>query len=137
LDLVTSVTHAGREVPIVLSTQSALRFVAPSVLRSGVVELLRGDDVVWTSSSTSVIPLAPQLSSVSSVKPRVGVTLVIRGKNFVAPMTAYFGGVAAKVVRVSGTSIKVVVPVKAKSGWLQLKTPGGMVKYSKRLTITR
>ena len=65
-----------------------------------------------------------------------GKTVTITGTNLLGATKVTFNGVAGTIVSDTATTIKVKVPVGAKTGKIKVKTPGGTATSATNFTVT-
>ena len=100
----------------------------PEGAQTGAFLLTQGDDQLQTETFTVAAPSpSPTITSVEPSTAAPGVEVVVRGQNFAArptDNTVTIGGVAAVVNAAEPTSLRVIVPVSARSGPLTVRTAG-------------
>lgn len=69
-----------------------------------------------------------QIQSFSPAAASVGATVAISGSNLTGATSVTFGGVPAKIQTIEDGKIVAVVPTSAKSGPIEVATPGGSAK---------
>ncbi len=76
----------------------------------------------------------PAISKLRPAKARVGATVTMIGRNFTGTTSVTFQGVPAHFRVVSGSTLKVTVPRRAKTGRITVTNPAGTA-FSKKITI--
>jgi lysophospholipase L1-like esterase len=95
-------------------------------------------DGVTASGQTFVTVLsgAPKITSFTPGSGTVGTQVVIQGANLLGATSVTFGGVSATLFAVDSSSrITATVPAGAKTGVIQIVTPLGTAKSSKKFTV--
>jgi bacterioferritin-associated ferredoxin len=81
--------------------------------------------------------VAPNILSFSPSSGSVGTTVTITGTTFTGTTKVTFGGVAATSFQViSDSEVKALVPTGAKTGKIQVTTPGGTATSATNFTVT-
>ncbi len=90
---------------------------------------------VVLSNFGAFVPPAPTISSFGPTSGKVGDTIVIKGTNFVAPLSVVFAGNVAAVHSVSATQINAQVPKGAITGPITIHTNGGSVSTASNFVV--
>jgi len=80
---------------------------------------------------------APTISTLSLTKGHPGTSLAVRGTNLAGTTSVTFKGVPAKFTIVSGTKLRIVVPLKAKTGSITVTSPAGTATSRAAFRVTR
>lgn len=111
----------------------------PEGAQTGAFLLTQGDDQLQTETFTVSAPSpAPVITALEPSTAAPGAEVVVRGQNFAArptDNTVAIGGVPAVVNAAEPTSLRVIVPVSARSGPLTVRTAGGEARAPAELTI--
>jgi PKD repeat protein len=121
---VATVSRAGLVSSVAVGTTSiSAKYTVDGVSASG-------QTVVTVLSGT------PKVTSFSPASGPIGTKVVIQGTNLLGATSVSFGGVVATQFTVDSSSqITAVVPAGAKSGVVQVVTPLGTAKSSKKFTV--
>ena len=79
----------------------------------------------------------PTITKLSIVKGKPGTSLAVKGVNLNGTTSVTFQGVPARFKIVSGTTLKIVVPLKAKSGAITVTSPAGTATSANRFTVVK
>jgi uncharacterized repeat protein (TIGR03803 family) len=89
-----------------------------------------------TLKSAQTFRVTPEVLSFTPTSGAVGTSVVITGNSFTGATKVTFGGVKAVAVSVdSDTQITATVPAKAKTGKIQITTPGGVATSVAAFTV--
>jgi molybdate transport system substrate-binding protein len=108
---------------------AATAFVAQVLSRSGQAIMSR----------YGFLPATAPVPTISSVKPRrvrAGAKVTLTGANFAGTTSVTFRGISAEFRIVSASKLTVVVPRRARTGWLTVTNPAGSAT-SVRLVVLR
>jgi hypothetical protein len=89
------------------------------------------------SESTSTVVAAPTITSFSPGSGPPGQRVVITGARFADATTVAFAGVSASFTVDSDSRIAAIVPRRAKTGKISVKTPGGTSWSTTRFRVTK
>lgn len=118
---VTFFNRHGSQLNVVSDTYATTS--VPDGATTGTVEVISNSHIFESSQKFGVIPVVLSFSPASGA---VGTQVVITGNSLKGATKVTFGGVKAIVKKVdSYTQITATVPAKAKTGKIQVTTPGG------------
>ena len=126
----------GVLAPVRQATTTTLQVAVPPGARTGLVRVstLGGRA---ESAQPFVVWLLPAIANFSPARGKAGDLLTLTGTNFApaARNAVLVGGQAAPVPQASATSLQVRVPAGARSGPLELRTPGGLATSASSFTF--
>jgi hypothetical protein len=135
---ITSLTLNGKSVGFTIISNNEIEFSVPTGATSGVVAVTSVFGAASSASAFVVLPLPLFVTVLSAKSAKVGATLTIYGRNFVGSISVTVGGAKAlKVIRVSSTKIRVVIPKAAKTGFVLVKASGGTARSAAKLVVQR
>ena len=79
----------------------------------------------------------PTIAKLSLTKGRPGASLAVTGTNLGRTTSVTFKGIPAKFTIVSGTKLRVVVPLKAKTGSITVTSPAGTATSATSFTVVK
>lgn len=133
------VTFGGGQVGQVLqASASGLVVRVPPAAQDGPVQVQTPGGQATTATSLHIIP-APIITHFSPTHGPVGTLVTISGRNFGEeglPDTMLVGGLAARVVRATGTSVEVLVPRGASTGAWVAAGAGGLGQSGEPFTVS-
>ena len=127
----STVTIGGEAAAIVLTTTSLLTVTMPAGLPTGDAAVVVTAEGGSASSSISVLTSAPAITSVNVPNANIGDVVTLYGTDFADATEVSFNGVSADLtnpafaISLDGTSISVVVPDGATSGFISVTTANG------------
>lgn len=80
---------------------------------------------------------APVITGLSPTSGPPGTTVTLSGENFAGATAVRFGAAPANFSVVSPSVITTTVPARARSGFIEVRTPGGTTRSAPRFTVTR
>lgn len=135
---VTSLTLNGKAASFKILSNNEIEFNVPAGATSGVVVVTSVFGSASSASAFAVLPSAPVVTAVTPKAAKAGATVTISGRNFVGTISVSIGGAKAlKVVRLSSTKIRVVIPKTAKTGFVVVASIGGTAKSSAKFVLQR
>jgi molybdate transport system substrate-binding protein len=109
---------------------AAQAFIDEVLAKSGQATMLRYGFLPITAP-------APTITALSLTKGRPGTSLAVRGTNLAGATSVTFRGIPAKFTIVSGTKLRIVVPLKAKTGSITVTSPAGTATSAKSFTVVK
>jgi uncharacterized repeat protein (TIGR03803 family) len=129
----SGVSFNGTPATFTVVADSYLTAIIPAAAGTGLITVATPGG---TRTSNRVFRVTPVVLSFSPASGLVGATVVITGKGFTGATKVTFGGVNAPGFMVnSGTQITATVPTAAKTGKIQVTTPGGAVSSPASFTV--
>ncbi|UOQ74906.1 DUF7619 domain-containing protein [Hymenobacter cellulosilyticus] len=132
------VTFGGGQAGQVLQASATSVIVkVPAAAQTGLIQVQTPGGQTTTVASLVVIP-APVITSFSPAQGPVGTSVILTGRNFREEGlndTILFGGLAARVLRATATSVEVVVPRGASTGTLTAAGAGGQGKSGEAFSV--
>jgi hypothetical protein len=128
----TSVSFNGTSANFSVSSDTYLTAAVPSGATTGAVSVATP---TGTLTSNKIFRVTPTILSFSPTSGTVGTPVMITGMSLMQATEVTFGGVAASFTVNSDTQITATVPTGAKTGKIQVTTPGGMATSSTNFTV--
>ena len=129
----TNVRLSGVEADFTVDSDRRLTFVVPEGASTGRIQLSNPGQTLNYSRTFTVLPPAgwPQLTRVNPSSARVGSAVTISGLNFEGTTAVTFNGTSAvDITVVSNSSLRVIVPVGARSGRIAVTNALGTTESS-------
>ncbi|KUG09050.1 DUF7619 domain-containing protein [Solirubrum puertoriconensis] len=133
----TWVRFNGTLTPVLSQSASSLTVRVPAGAGTGFVEVVTADGSARSPAAFTVYQ-PPTLAGLSPAEGRPGSAVTLSGTHFspvAAEDTVYFGGIAARVLLASPTELRVEVPAGARTGVVELRTPGGVTQSALEFTV--
>jgi uncharacterized repeat protein (TIGR03803 family) len=131
----TVVTIGGKTTSFKVDSDTQVTATVPPNAKTGqkiTIATLGG-----TAASTADFVVVPFVGSFSPLKGPVGTQVTINGTSFTGTTKVTFGGVAATSFQVINDSqVDAIVPTGAKTGKIQVTTPGGTGTSATNFTVT-
>ena len=130
----SKVSFHGVAATFTVVSDTYLTAVVPSAATTGSVTVTTPGG---TLTSNKIFRVAPAILSFNPTSGSVGTQVTITGTSFTGATKVTFGGVKATTFSVdSGTQITATVPTGAKTGKIQVTTPGGIATSATTFTVT-
>jgi uncharacterized repeat protein (TIGR03803 family) len=130
----TGVSFNGTAAIFSVVSDTYLTAIVPSGAKSGSVKVTTPDGVLTSNRSFRV---TPQIFSFTPPSGPVGTVVTIKGAGLIQASKVTFGGVAATTFTVhSDSQITATVPTGAKTGRIDVATPGGTAASATSFTVT-
>jgi uncharacterized repeat protein (TIGR03803 family) len=130
----TKVSFHGVSATFAVVSDTYLTAVVPAAATTGSVTVATPSG---TLTSNRVFRVTPAILSFSPTSGPVGTPVTITGASFIGATNVTFGGVKATTFSVnSNTQITATVPTGAKTGKIQITTPGGTATSPAVFTVT-
>ena len=130
----SKVSFHGASATFTVVSDTYLTAVVPAAATTGPVTVSTPGG---TLTSNKTFRVAPTILSFSPTSGAVGTAVQITGTSFTGAKNVTFGGVKATTFSVnSSTQITATVPTGAKTGKIQVTTPGGTAASSTTFTVT-
>jgi len=130
----SGVTIGGKAATFKVISNSEVKATVPDGARNG------QKICITTAGGTAcfgTFTVEPNITSFNPPSGSVGTTVTIKGTTFTGTTKVTFGGVAATSFQViSDSEVKAVVPTGAKTGKIQVTTPGGTATSATNFTVT-
>jgi len=137
---VSKVSLGGTTVTtFTVDSPTQIRATVPTGAKSGVVQVTAIGGTVNSAAQFTFVP-APTITSFTPTTGPVGTTITITGTNLTTTNAVTFLGAGPRVpgvvTVVSATQVRVVVPVGARTGAIQLTTVGGTATSATAFGVT-
>jgi uncharacterized repeat protein (TIGR03803 family) len=130
----SKVSFHGASATFTVVSDTYLTAVVPAAATTGSVTVAAPGG---TLTSNKIFRVTPTILSFSPTSGAVGTVVQITGNGFTGATSVTFGGVKATSFSVnSSTKITATVPTGAKTGKIQVTTPGGIAASSTSFTVT-
>ena len=129
----TNVSFHGVSATFAVVSDTYLTAVVPAGATTGSVTVTTPGG---TLTSNKIFRVTPVILSFSPASGPVGTKVTIMGSSFTHASKVTFGGVKATFSVDSDTQITATVPTGAKTGKIQVTTPGGTATSSTSFTVT-
>ena len=130
----SKVSFHGTPATFTVVSDTYLTAVVPAAATTGAVTVTTPGG---TLTSNKIFRVAPAILSFSPTSGPIGTSVQITGSGFTGATAVAFGGVRATTFTVnSSTQITATVPTGAKSGQIQVATPGGTAASTTSFTVT-
>jgi hypothetical protein len=130
----SKVSFHGASATFTVVSDTYMTAVVPAAATTGPVTVSTPGG---TLTSNKTFRVAPAILSFSPTSGAVGTAVQITGTSFTGATNVTFGGVKATTFSVnSSTQITATVPTGAKTGKIQVTTPGGTAASSTTFTVT-
>jgi uncharacterized repeat protein (TIGR03803 family) len=130
----SNVTIGGKAATFTVISDTEVKATVPAGAKNG------QKICIATAGGTAcggTFTVAPNILSFSPSSGSVGTTVTITGTTFTGTTKVTFGGVAATSFQViSDSEVKALVPTGAKTGKIQVTTPGGTATSATNFTVT-
>jgi hypothetical protein len=129
----TKVSFNGTTAAFTVSSDTFLTATVPAGATTGFITVVTPGA---TLKSNRKFLVTPSILSFTPPSGQVGTQVIITGTSFTGATGVLFGGVKATVFSVdSDTQITATVPTSAKTGKIQVKTPGGTATSATSFTV--
>jgi uncharacterized repeat protein (TIGR03803 family) len=130
----SKVSFHGVAATFTVVSDTYLTAVVPSAATTGSVTVTTPGGIL---TSNKVFRVTPAILSFNPTSGAVGTQVTITGTSFTGATKVTFGGVKATTFSVdSSTQITATVPTGAKTGKIQVTTPGGIATSATTFTVT-
>jgi len=130
----SNVSFHGAAATFTVVSDTYLTAVVPASATTGSVTVTTPGG---TLTSNKIFRVTPVILSFSPTSGPVGTKVTITGTSFAGATKVTFGGVKATTFSVdSSTQITATVPTGAKTGKIQVTTPGGIATSATTFTVT-
>jgi uncharacterized repeat protein (TIGR03803 family) len=130
----TSASFNGTAATFTVVSASEINTTVPAGATTGKVQVKTPSG---TLKSNLIFKVTPQLTSFKPTSGEVGTSVTITGVSLKQTTVVTFGGVKATAFIVnSGTQVTATVPTGAKTGKIDLTTPGGTATSATSFTVT-
>jgi uncharacterized repeat protein (TIGR03803 family) len=130
----SKVSFHGVAATFTVVSDTYLTAVVPSAATTGSVTVTTPGG---TLTSNKIFRVTPAILSFNPTSGSVGTQVTITGTSFTGATKVTFGGVKATTFSVdSNTQITATVPIGAKTGKIQVTTPGGIATSATTFTVT-
>ena len=130
----SKVSFRGVAATFTVVSDTYLTAVVPSAATTGSVTVTTPGGIL---TSNKVFRVTPAILSFNPTSGAVGTQVTITGTSFTGATKVTFGGVKATTFSVdSSTQITATVPTGAKTGKIQVTTPGGIATSATTFTVT-
>jgi hypothetical protein len=121
----TAVSFNGVAAPFTVVSATQISVTVPAGATSGLITVTTPYGVRQSTTSFTVT-VPPKVTGLTPSQGRVGASVIVGGTALDGATKVTFGGVAAAYRIDSATSITAVVPTGAKTGVVEVTTPGGV-----------
>jgi len=130
----SKVSFHGASATFTVVSDTYLTAVVPVAATTGTVTVTTPGGAL---TSNKIFRVTPTIASFSPTSGAVGTVVQITGNSFTGATSVTFGGVKATTFSVSSsTTITATVPTGAKTGKIQVTTPGGTAASPTSFTVT-
>jgi hypothetical protein len=130
----TAVSFNGvNAITFSIKSDTYLTATVPSGGKTGTITVVRPSGSL---NSVQQFKVTPAISSISPTSGSVGTSVILTGKSLTQATKVTFGGVVATFTVNSDTQITATVPTGAKTGKIQVTTPGGTATSATNFTVT-
>jgi uncharacterized repeat protein (TIGR03803 family) len=130
----SKVSFHGASATFTVVSDTYLTAVVPAAATTGTVTVTTPGGAL---TSNKIFRVTPTIASFSPTSGAVGTVVQITGNSFTGATSVTFGGVKATTFSVSSsTKITATVPPGAKTGKIQVTTPGGTAASATSFTVT-
>jgi hypothetical protein len=137
----STVTFNGTNATFTFNSDTQLTATVPSGATDGPIAVTTSGGTGTSSGSFTVTtsnPSTPTISSFSPTSGPVGTTVTITGTNLTGASSVRFGnGASTASVAATDTTVTVNVPSGAKTGAIQVTTPGGTATSSQSFRVSK
>jgi len=132
----TGVTIGGKAATFKVVSDTEVTATVPPSAKTG--EKITIATLGGTATSSKTFAVVPWIGKFSPTSGPVGTPVTITGTTFTGTTKVTFGGAAAKSFQVINDSkVGAIVPMSAKTGKIQVTTPGGTATSSTDFTVTQ
>ncbi len=135
----TAVRFGGVSAVFTVNSATQITATVPVGAVSGGMSIVTPSGTATSATNFTVtVPPPPPTPTITSFTPTsgvVGASVVITGTNFTGATAVRFGGVLAGFMVNSATQITAMVPVGARTGFIQVETSGGVATSLAPFTV--
>jgi hypothetical protein len=131
----TAVKFNGTTATFTVNSATQIGTGVPATATTGTISVTTPGGTATSSSTFTVVPPAPTISSFAPTTGQVGTPVTLIGTNFTGTTAVAFNGTAATFTVSSATQISTTVPTAATTGKVTVATAGGTATSASNFTV--